>query len=56
MAASDLNKEASFGIKGMMERARALEGWVEISGAGGDGTTVMVSLPRKTGSTRKAAP
>ncbi len=55
MAVDDLNKETSFGIKGMMERARALDGWVEISGTGGDGTTVMVSLPRKTGSSRKAA-
>jgi PAS domain S-box-containing protein len=42
-----LAKPASFGLRGMMERARALGGWVDVSGAPGKGTTVMASFPRK---------
>lgn len=42
-----LAKTASFGIRGMMERVRALGGWLDISGAAGRGTTVMLSIPRR---------
>jgi signal transduction histidine kinase len=42
-----LAKPASFGLRGMMERARALGGWLDVSGAPGRGTTVMASFPRK---------
>ncbi|HEY4371405.1 MAG TPA: PAS domain S-box protein [Burkholderiales bacterium] len=42
-----LAKTASFGIRGMMERVRALGGWLDINGAPGRGTTVMLSIPRR---------
>ena len=31
----------------MMERARALGGWLDISGRADGGTTLMVSVPRR---------
>ncbi|MGZ8981786.1 MAG: ATP-binding response regulator [Burkholderiaceae bacterium] len=36
---------AGFGVRGMMERARGLGGWAEVSSAPGRGTTVMFSIP-----------
>ena len=42
-----LEKATSFGIRGMMERVRALGGWLDINGAPGKGTTVMLSIPRR---------
>ncbi len=44
---ADLAKASSFGVRGMMERARALGGWLDISGAKGRGTTLMISIPRR---------
>ncbi len=41
----DRLKPKSFGIRGMLERARILGGKVEISGAPGQGTTISVCLP-----------
>ena len=43
---TDKLKDTSFGLRGMQERVAAFEGWVDVSGAPGQGTTVMVSLPR----------
>lgn len=34
-----------FGVSGMIERARGLNGWAEISSSPGRGTTVMFSIP-----------
>ncbi|MGQ0509157.1 MAG: ATP-binding response regulator [Betaproteobacteria bacterium] len=42
-----LGKRASFGIRGMMERVRALGGWLDISGQSGEGATMMLSIPRR---------
>lgn len=42
---ADKLKETSFGLRGMQERMAAFGGWVDVSGASGVGTTVMVSLP-----------
>ncbi len=47
LASGDLMKPSSFGIRGMMERVRALGGWLDISGPAGQGTTVMLSIPRR---------
>ncbi len=44
---ADLAKPASFGVRGMMERARALGGWLDIAGHEHGGTTLMVSVPRR---------
>ncbi|HEX4855338.1 MAG TPA: ATP-binding protein [Limnobacter sp.] len=43
---TDKLKETSFGLRGMQERVAAFDGWVDVSGALGSGTTVMVSIPR----------
>ncbi|MCQ8897355.1 response regulator [Limnobacter humi] len=43
---TDKLKETSFGLRGMQERVAAFDGWVDVSGAVGQGTTVMVSIPR----------
>lgn len=45
VTAADLAKKSSFGVRGMIERVRALGGWLEVSGAPGKGTTVMMSMP-----------
>lgn len=42
-----LNKLASFGIRGMMERVRGLGGWLDIFGRPGEGATLMISIPRR---------
>ena len=40
-----LEVTAGFGVRGLMERARGLGGWAELSSAPGRGTTVMFSIP-----------
>ena len=42
----DLAKSESFGVRGMQERMHHLGGWIEVSGAPGKGTTLMLSIPR----------
>ena len=44
MVAADRAKPKSFGIRGMMERARALGGSVTLSAAGGGGTVVSIKI------------
>ncbi|MCZ8015910.1 MAG: response regulator [Limnobacter sp.] len=43
---ADKLKDTSFGLRGMQERVAAFDGWVDVSGSTGSGTTVMVSIPR----------
>lgn len=45
LVSSDHAKPSSFGLAGMQERARNLNGTVEVSGTRDQGTTVMLSLP-----------
>lgn len=45
IAQADRHKEASFGIRGMLERTRDLGGQVEITGAEDAGTVVRVRVP-----------
>lgn len=47
LAGGALGKRESFGVRGMLERVRGLGGWLDVSGQPGDGTTVMVSIPRR---------
>jgi signal transduction histidine kinase len=42
-----LDKQASFGVRGMMERVRGLGGWLDLSGQPGEGATLMISIPRR---------
>ena len=46
VAADDLEKPESFGVRGMQERVHRLGGWLDVSGAPGRGTTIMLSIPR----------
>jgi PAS domain S-box-containing protein len=47
LAEGALAKPDSFGLAGMMERVRALGGWMDVSGRPGEGTTLMLCLPRR---------
>ncbi|HVL59351.1 MAG TPA: histidine kinase [Burkholderiaceae bacterium] len=44
IAPADLNKPASFGLRGLRERARQVDGWIEIA-AGSGRTAVMLTIP-----------
>jgi signal transduction histidine kinase len=44
LSPADLDKERSFGLRGLHERAGTVGGWVDISSAA-QGTTVMLSVP-----------
>lgn len=46
VGAQDLDKPESFGVRGMQERVNRLGGWLDVSGAPGKGTTIMLSIPR----------
>jgi signal transduction histidine kinase len=47
LAAEDLAKARSFGLRGLRERAETVGGWVDVSSGTGDkgGTTVILSVP-----------
>jgi signal transduction histidine kinase len=45
IAPEQIHKPGSFGIRGMLERARSLRGDVEIDGNPGAGTRVKVEIP-----------
>ncbi|MGH6622397.1 MAG: ATP-binding response regulator [Burkholderiaceae bacterium] len=44
-----------FGVRGLLERARGLDGWAEVSSSPGRGTTVMFTIPPLARSARSAA-
>ncbi|GAP38100.1 histidine kinase [Piscinibacter sakaiensis] len=44
LSQEDLAKARSFGIRGLHERARTVEGWVDLSSSGA-GTTLILSIP-----------
>lgn len=50
LAAEDLAKARSFGLRGLRERAETVGGWVDVS-SGHNGTTVILSVP-VSGTTR----
>jgi signal transduction histidine kinase len=47
VAPRDLDKPESFGVRGMQERVHHLGGWLDVSSAPGQGTTIMLSIPRR---------
>lgn len=57
LAADDLAKARSFGIRGLHERARTVGGWVDLSSSA-TGTTLILSMPldRTDGSVAPDAP
>ena len=40
-----IERSGGFGITGMRERVMSLGGWIDVNGAPGKGTTVMVGIP-----------
>ncbi len=40
-----VERDGAFGITGMRERVLSLGGWMDVTGAPGKGTTVMVGIP-----------
>ena len=54
LSQEDLAKARSFGIRGLHERARTVEGWVDLS-SGGAGTTLILSIPLGEAVQRPAA-
>jgi len=44
-----------FGVRGLLERARGLDGWAEISSSPGRGTTVMFSIPPQAAARSRTA-
>ncbi len=49
-----VERRRAFGITGMRERITSLGGWLDITGAPGKGTTVMVGIPMLPGAPRAA--
>ncbi|PZP35001.1 MAG: hypothetical protein DI603_03730 [Roseateles depolymerans] len=45
IAAQDLAKERSFGIRGLHERAATVGGWVDLSSPPGGGTSLILTVP-----------
>jgi signal transduction histidine kinase len=45
LASADLAKASSFGIRGLRERAATVGGWIDLSSRGGQGTTLILSVP-----------
>lgn len=45
VAAQDLAKERSFGIRGLHERAATVGGWVDLSSTPGQGTSLILTVP-----------
>ena len=46
--ADRIERDNGFGITGMRERVLSLGGWLDVTGAPGKGTTVMVGIPMST--------
>lgn len=42
---SELSKPKAFGLKGLHERAKSVGGWLDISTCGGQGTSIILSVP-----------
>ncbi|MFT3719227.1 ATP-binding protein [Pseudorhodoferax sp.] len=45
LAPGALAKPRSFGLRGLAERARTVDGWLDVSSQPGRGTTVILSIP-----------
>ena len=45
MLRSESHKQGSFGLRGLMERAKTVGGWLDISSQEGLGTSIILSIP-----------
>ncbi len=48
MTAAQREKPRSFGLRGLHERARTVDGWLDVSSQPGRGTSIIVSVPLPT--------
>jgi PAS domain S-box-containing protein len=53
--AERIERSGGFGITGMRERVLSLGGWMDVTGAPGKGTTVMVGIPMRTSPSKQSA-
>jgi signal transduction histidine kinase len=44
-----LDKPKAFGIRGLHERAKTVDGWLDVSSRPGVGTSIILSVPLKPG-------
>jgi signal transduction histidine kinase len=51
-----MTKPTSYGLRGLSERAKTVNGWLDISSVEGKGTSLTLSIPHDTSSTRGHAP
>ncbi|HRO59757.1 MAG TPA: histidine kinase, partial [Burkholderiaceae bacterium] len=49
IGSQDLGKPASFGLRGLAERARRVGGWIDVAPGVRGGTCVLLSMPMPTG-------
>jgi signal transduction histidine kinase len=40
-----LDRPKAFGLRGLHERAKTVDGWLDISNRGGVGTSIILSVP-----------
>jgi signal transduction histidine kinase len=45
IAPAELGKPASFGLRGLHERAKTVKGWLDVSSHAGKGTAIILSIP-----------
>ena len=45
IGSQDLGKPASFGLRGLAERARRVDGWIDVAPGARGGTCVLLSMP-----------
>jgi signal transduction histidine kinase len=41
----DLDKPRAFGLRGLRERAKSIDGWLDVSSVPGSGTSITLSVP-----------
>ncbi|MDB5848716.1 MAG: hypothetical protein JWP29_2468, partial [Rhodoferax sp.] len=45
LSRESLEKPKAFGLRGLSERAKTVDGWLDISSRGGGGTSIILSVP-----------
>lgn len=51
--ADALSKPKSFGLRGLHERAKTVDGWLDVSSRAGQGTSITLSVPLQPGATER---
>ncbi|KQP17015.1 ATP-binding protein [Pseudorhodoferax sp. Leaf267] len=53
--ADALAKPKAFGLRGLHERAKTVDGWMDVSSRAGQGTSITLSVPLQPGATERLA-